>query len=135
MRVFLDTNVLVSAFASRGLCADLLELILLEHDLILGQRVLSELHKALREKVRLPAASAAEVVEFVSGEAMQVVDQAAPPNIKADPDDAYVLGEALAGQAELFVTGDAALLKLAAVDALRIVSPRQFWETLHASDR
>ncbi|MCZ7564701.1 MAG: putative toxin-antitoxin system toxin component, PIN family [Burkholderiales bacterium] len=132
MRVFLDTNVLVSAFASRGLCADLLELVLLEHDLILGQNVLREFDKALREKVRLPASNAVEVAEFVTGEATQIVDQAEPANVKADADDARVLGEALAGQAELFVTGDAALLKLAAVDALKIVSPRQFWEALHA---
>jgi uncharacterized protein len=40
VRVFLDTNVLVSAFATRGLCADLLELVLLEHDLVLGRWVI-----------------------------------------------------------------------------------------------
>jgi putative PIN family toxin of toxin-antitoxin system len=132
VRVFLDTNVLVSAFASRGLCADLLELVLLEHDLVVGQNVLRELDKALREKVRLPAARAAEIAEFVSGEAVLLVDKAEPARIKADADDAQVLGEALAGQAEVFITGDAALLKLGAVGALRVVSTRQFWETLRA---
>ena len=135
MRVFLDTNVLVSAFASRGLCADLLELALLEHDLILGQNVLRELTKALREKVKVPAARSAEIVEFVSGEAVQVVSEAEPASAKVDPDDALVLGEALAGQAELFVTGDSALLKLQTVDRLKIVSPRQFWEALHAREK
>jgi putative PIN family toxin of toxin-antitoxin system len=135
VRVFLDTNVLVSAFASRGLCADLLELVLLEHDLIVGRNVLSELDKALRQKVRLSAASAAEITEFVIGEATEVVRGGEPANVKADEADARVLGEALAGQAEMFVTGDAALLKLAAVEALRIVAPRQFWESLQARDR
>lgn len=135
MRVFLDTNVLVSAFASRGLCADLLELVLLEHDLILVQNVLRELDEALREKVRLPAAHATEIAEFISGEATLLVEDAEPANVKADLDDARVLGEALAGQAEMFVTGDAALLRLGAVDALRIVSPRQFWETLRMREK
>lgn len=135
MRVFLDTNVLVSAFAARGLCADLLELVLLEHDLVLGRNVLRELDKALREKVRLSAANAAEIVEFVSGEAAQLVEMADPAGVKADADDARVLGEALAGQAETFVTGDAALLELGVVDALRIVSPRQFWETLRVREK
>jgi putative PIN family toxin of toxin-antitoxin system len=130
--VFLDTNVLVSAFASRGLCADLLELVLLEHDLILGQNVLRELDEALREKVRLPAAHATEIAEFISGEATLLVEDAEPANVKADLDDARVLGEALAGQAEMFVTGDVALLPLGVVDTLKIVSPRQFWETLRA---
>lgn len=135
MRVFLDTNVLVSAFASRGLCADLLELVLLEHDLVLGHNVLRELDKALREKVRLPAAHAAEIAEFISGEAALVVEKADPADVKADQDDARVLGEALAGQAEMFVTGDAALLRLGAVHVLRIVSPRQFWETLRVREK
>ncbi len=135
MRVFLDTNVLVSAFASRGLCADLLELVLLEHDLITGKNVLRELTKALREKVKVPAARSAEIVDFVSGEAAQVVGAAEPAVAKVDPDDARVLGEALAGQVELFVTGDAALLKLATLGGLKIVSPRQFWEALHAPVR
>jgi putative PIN family toxin of toxin-antitoxin system len=135
VRVFLDTNVLVRAFASRGLCADLLELVLLEHDLILGQNVLRELDKAVREKVRLPAADAVELAEFISGEATQVVEKAEPANASADADDARVLGEALAGQAELFVTGDAALWKLAAVATLKILSPRQFWEALHTRKR
>jgi uncharacterized protein len=40
LRVFLDTNVLVSAFAARGLCADLFELVLLQHELILSRSVL-----------------------------------------------------------------------------------------------
>jgi putative PIN family toxin of toxin-antitoxin system len=132
VRVFLDTNVLVSAFASRGLCADLFELVLLEHDLVSGQSVLRELTTALREKIKLSAARAGQVVDFVSGEAAEVIKAAEPAAAGVDPGDARVLGEALAGRAELFVTGDAALLKLAIIGELRLVSPRQFWETLHA---
>jgi predicted nucleic acid-binding protein len=69
VRVFLDTNVLVSAFAARGLCADTLELVLLEHELV---------------------------------------------------------GEALTGRSTLFVTGDAALIKLGTIGDLPIVSPPAF---------
>jgi putative PIN family toxin of toxin-antitoxin system len=134
VRVFLDTNVLVSAFASRGLCAEVLELVLLDHDLILGRNVLRELDKALREKVKVPVVRSAEIVDFVAGEATRIVDEAEPAIVNVDPADALVLGEALAGQAEAFVTGDAALLQLAAVGALKIVSPRQFWEVLRAGN-
>ena len=134
MRVFLDTNVLVSAFASRGLCAEVLELVLLDHDLILGRKVLRELEKALREKVKLPVARLAEIVDFVSSEATQIVIQAEPAIVNVDAADALVLGEALSGHAAMFVTGDAALLRLATVGALKIVSPRQFWEFLRAGN-
>ena len=132
MRVFLDTNVLVSAFASRGLCTEVLELVLLDHDLIVGRNVLRELDKALRRKIKLPAARSAEIIDFVSSEAIQIVGKAEPASANVDTDDAVVLGEALAGRAGAFVTGDAMLLRIATVGTLRIVSPRQFWELLRS---
>ena len=65
MRVFLDTNVLVSAFATRGLSADLFELVLNQHELVTGSKVLEELGNALRLKLRLPDASCTENVAIV----------------------------------------------------------------------
>ena len=132
MRVFLDTNVLVSAFASRGLCADVFEIVLLEHDLVVGKNVLRELQKALRRKIKLPAADAAEVVEFLQSEAIAVIAEVAHVNAKIDPADALVLGDAVAGSADVFVTGDAALLRLGATASLEVSSPRGFWEMLRA---
>ncbi len=37
MKVFLDTNVLVSAFTTRGLSADLFRLVVAEHELLTGE--------------------------------------------------------------------------------------------------
>ena len=135
MNVFLDTNVLVSAFATRGLCADLLEIVLLEHDLAIGPQVLRELDRVLRTKFKLPRAEAKAIVEFISGEAARIVDRVSPASAALEPDDAVVLGEALAAQAEVLVTGDSALLDLGAFQTVRIVSPRQFWEMLHSPAR
>jgi len=135
VRVFLDTNVLVGAFASRGICADLFELVLLEHDLIVGSSVLRELEKALREKVKLPGARVAELVDFVAGEATLVVEKAEPVAARVDADDALVLGEACLARAEPFVTGGAALFRPGTVRGLLVVSPRRFWETLHGNAR
>lgn len=130
MRVFLDTNVLVSAFASRGLCADVVELVLLDHDLVVGRQVLGELNKALMTKLKLLPARAKAIVDFVSGEAAQLIDHAASARVRADPADARVLGEALAAKAAVFVTGDAALIALRAIESMEIVSPRGFWEKM-----
>jgi len=135
VRVFLDTNVLVSAFAARGLCADLLELVLLEHDLVVGGNVMRELSKALREKVKLPAARTTEIMEFLTGEADGIVNEVSSTEVEVDADDALVLGEALAARAEFFVTGDAALLKFDEIATMRIASPRRFWETLQGQKR
>ena len=124
---------LVSAFASRGLCADLLEVVLLERDLVLGRNIVREVNKALREKLKLPAVRAAEIVEFVSSETVQIVDESEPSDARVDADDALLLGDAIAAHADVFVTGDAALLKLGAIGKLEIVKPRQFWEMLHSA--
>lgn len=46
----------------------------------------------------------------------------------ADPQDCRVLGEMLAAGADIFVTGDGALLRLRSIEGIDIVSPRRFWE-------
>ena len=130
MRVFLDTNVLVSAFAARGLCADLFELVLLEHELILGRSVLRELSKALQQKVKLPERDTTAIVTFLTDEATQLVESSHPVAAAIDNDDAIVLGNAVVGHAEVFVTGDAKVLRLGRHGDLRILSPRAFWELL-----
>ena len=55
MRVFLDTNVLVSAFATRGICADVLRVVLAEHTLITSEVVLRELPRVLRTRIGMPS--------------------------------------------------------------------------------
>jgi predicted nucleic acid-binding protein len=62
-----------------------------------------------------------------------MVDQSAPIG-DADEDDRRVLGEAVAGGAAVFVTGDAALVELKTVGPMRILTPRQLWESLRADE-
>ena len=56
MKIFADTNVLVSAFTARGLCADLLEIILADHQLMKEEFVVEELQRVLVTKVDSRAA-------------------------------------------------------------------------------
>jgi uncharacterized protein len=135
VKVFLDTNVLVSAFATRGLSADLFELVAVEHELLTGRRVLQELEKALRTKLKLPPSRCAEVMEFLANEAAALINETLPIPADVDEDDRLVLGEALAGKADVFVTGDAALVKLKTVMSMRIVTPRQLWELLRSDEQ
>lgn len=133
MRVFLETNALVSAFACRGIRADLFELVLLDHELISGRNVLRAPAAALRSKIRLAKAHADAIVEFVAAEAAFHSEHAEPEDADADADDALVRAEALGGRSGVFVSGDAALLRLGALGAMRVLSPRQFREALHES--
>jgi hypothetical protein len=54
VRIFLDTNVLASALATRGLCADLLHQLLLAHTLVISSEVLAELERVLFIKFGAP---------------------------------------------------------------------------------
>lgn len=130
MRVFLDTNVLVSAFATRGICADVLRLVLTEHTLVISDVVLHELTRSLRTRIRLPARIADEIAAFLR-ESEVVPKPPAPWTLPVrDEDDRWVLASAIAGKAEVFVTGDRDLLDVADRVPVRIVDPRGFWQML-----
>ena len=72
---------------------------------------------------------------FVSGEASEFIRESRAVEARVSQADARVLGEALAGRADVFVTGDAALLKLAMIQGMKIVSPRGLWELLQSGGR
>ena len=128
MRIAPDTNVLISAFATRGLSSDVLNLVLSDHQLVLGETVLSELGRVLRAKFKVPADIIEETAAFLRSQAV-VVSSAPPLDLPIrDKDDVPVLSEAAHGLAELFVTGDQDLLSIAEHAPLPILSPRGFWE-------
>lgn len=130
MRVALDTNVLVSAAATRGLCADLFNLVLAEHELIVGETVLSELRRVLAEKIRVPSKTIDEFIALLRREAT-VVKKGEDLKVRIrDKTDLPVLSEAVAGKAEVLVTGDADLTEVEDKLPLQILSPRAFWEQL-----
>ncbi len=130
MRVFLDTNVLASAFATRGLCEDVVRETLAFHEWVVSKTVLSELQRVLREKLRVPQPTVDEVLSFLLANA-ETIDQAALLELKVrDRADQQILSEAAAAKADVFVTGDKELLELGKIGELRVISPRVFWESV-----
>jgi uncharacterized protein len=129
VRVFLDTNVLVAAFATRGLCSDVVRTVLAEHELVLSSTVIEELTRTLIEKIRLSETAVREIAAFLRATASlaDIPPKPAPVAIR-DPDDAVILGEALAIGAEVLVTGDKDLLEAGEVPGIRILDPRGFWQ-------
>ena len=127
MRVCLDTNVLVAAVAARGLAADVVRLILAEHDLLVPEVVLGELQRVLATKLKLPAARVTELDTFLR-EHKVIPKPARLLEVEVrDRADAWVLASAVAGHADLLVTGDQDLLVLGRRAPLPVVDPRGFW--------
>lgn len=130
MKLFFDTNVLIAAFATRGLCADLFAHVLLEHDLIIGEVVLTELRTKLRTKLKVPKRTIDEIeVQLRDGLVVRAPAKHLGFGI-SDPDDEWVVASAVAGGADGLVPGDAAVLKLGKRAPLQVLSPRGLWEQL-----
>ena len=69
MKVVLDTNVLVAAFATQGLCHALLELCVDQHEIVLSPDILKEAVAALQKKLKVPPKVASDVTEYLSAHA------------------------------------------------------------------
>ena len=133
MKVFVDTNVLVSALATRGLSADVFRLILAEHELLTGEVNLTELDRVLGGRFGAPADLVRSALDMLR-EHTVVPRPEEPASVPTtDPDDRWVLASALAGQADVLVTGDRDLLDLAEEAPLPILTPRGFWELVRRS--
>ncbi len=130
MRVFLDTNVLVSAFTARGLCEDLFRYLVASHEVMTGEVNLQELRRILSSRFQASEAQV-ELVEGQLRDQIVVPLPAAPSEIDIrDPDDGWVLASAEAGAAEMLITGDHDLLAVADQSRVPILSPRTAWERL-----
>jgi putative PIN family toxin of toxin-antitoxin system len=128
VKVFLDTNVLVSGFATRGLCADLIRLVLAGHELIVGEVVLEELERALKKKIELPTDQIQEILAFLENQTLQPRPRSIASIPVRDVDDQWVLISALAAKADELVTVDKDLFDVGEqVDNLTITDSRGFW--------
>jgi putative PIN family toxin of toxin-antitoxin system len=134
VRVCLDTNVLVAAFATRGLCSDVLRAVLAEHDLVIGDVILAELRRVLTTKFKVPA-DRMEIIEAVFAPFPCIAKPAEPGLVSIrDPADRWVFATALAGHADVLVTGDQDLLAVREESPLLILEPRAFWELLRTAE-
>jgi putative PIN family toxin of toxin-antitoxin system len=130
MRALLDTNVIVSAVTTRGLCADVFRTVLSDHDLVTCRRVLQEVQRILRSKFSVPDELISEYIGLISRDGILAEPGGKPvPQIK-DRDDAKIVAAAVAGRVQVLVTGDAELQSIKRIRTVRILSPRAFWEKL-----
>ena len=129
MRIVLDTNVLIGAAVSAGLCRNLVKVSLLEHSLVTSEPLLHEFERILRQKFGLVPEDFSFVTEFYVRAKIVAVTPLSPP-VCRDKDDDWVLATALAGNADAIVTGDDDLLALKKFRGVQILSPRKFLELM-----
>lgn len=121
---------MVSALATRGLCADLYERLLTEHEVVIGEPVVLEVLDILQRKFRAnrdlltKVEAELRLLRVIPAQAVAIVLPI------RDVDDPWIIACALQAGVDHFVTGDGELLGLEMVNNLPIISPRVCWEKL-----
>ena len=126
MKAALDTNVLISAFLTDGVCARILRRARnREFDFVLCTPVLEEFRRILREKFLFEDGDVAFFTAIVSEATSEIRQPEKPlPGICRDADDEAIL--VCAAEADFLVTGDDDLLILESHGKAKIIRPRDF---------
>lgn len=134
MTLVFDTNVVVAGIVAEGLCREILEIHVPEHDVILAQVLWDELVATLRRRFGL-APDDPPILALYRQQSIWCEPAALADAVCRDPDDDWVLATAVAGEAEAIVSGDADLLTLSSYLGIEILSPRQFMSRQMRSPR
>ena len=134
MKIVLDANVIIAAFAARGLCESIMEVCLSEHEIVLSDDLLDEVLRNLRLKIKLPISIVDNIGELLHEYSNILNPVALPSDVCRDPDDIKILGLAVVSDADYIVTGDKDLLVLESFQGIPILSPRSFSDILHSRE-
>jgi len=134
MKLILDSNVIIAAFSSRGLCHSLFELCLTKHSIIISDHILIEVHRILHEKFKMPTKKVDEVIDYLKKFCETQGYKKLKENICRDKDDDEILALAQSASADYIITGDKDLLVLETFISIPIVSPWGFWQIVKVED-
>jgi putative PIN family toxin of toxin-antitoxin system len=135
VRIVLDTNILIAALITKGTPPDRLYQAWLrgEIELVTSTAQLAEVTAVLarpRLQRYLDADEAAAIVENIDTRAL-VLDALPDVNLSPDPKDNPILAAAIAGKADLIVSGDKRhMLALGKVESIPIVTARDALDRL-----
>lgn len=132
MRVVLDTNVIIAAFAARGLCSEVFQVCITRHSIITSEHILSEVSEKLINKICLPKKIALDIIDYLREHTELVTPEMVDESVCRDKDDDTIIATALSGKARLIITGDDDLLMLKKYRDIDIITPREFWNLLNS---
>jgi putative PIN family toxin of toxin-antitoxin system len=125
-----DTNVLLAAFATRGLCEAVMAVCLERHEIILSDFIVEEVSRNLAGKFKMPRKRTKEILSFLREQGIFVKPADVERDACRDSKDLKILGTAVAGRADCVITGDKDLLVLERFREIAILSPREFYDLL-----
>ena len=135
MRIVLDINVIISGIISkRGVPGQLLALWRERcYELVVSQPQLDRMQDVFARPRLEPYIKPEEVAALMEDilNAAVLVEHEPSISLSSDPEDNVILGTAIAGRAEMLVTGDKKhLVPLGTVQGLSILTPREAIEKI-----
>jgi putative PIN family toxin of toxin-antitoxin system len=130
LKALFDSNVIIAAFLTEGLCSKLLRRAARGHfKLLVSESVISEVKAVLGKKAGLTNREVAKVLDLVRDAVHEVGSSGDPKALQGtcrDPDDDHVLSSALSLGVDVIVTGDKDLLEIQEFRGIKILAPRDF---------
>jgi putative PIN family toxin of toxin-antitoxin system len=127
MRITLDTNVLIAAIISHGVCAELLEDLFENHVIISSAFILKELRDKLSTKFKLDDKVIDRYITLLHKKITIVAPAELSEGACRDKDDDNILGTAIAGGCACIITGDKDLIDMGRYENIEIIRPGDFW--------
>jgi predicted nucleic acid-binding protein len=127
VRVFIDTNVWLSARFRPGLCADLAEALIESgtEEVLADRRVIEEFTRIAIGQFGVPRGLLEDALQFFRLYVVIVEAAEEPSATVPDPDDAWIVAAAVTAGATWFVTGHWPLLALGRIGEMESLEPRQ----------
>lgn len=126
MRVVLDCNVVIAAARTHGVCRAVLLNIVRHHQLVLSAPIISEYRSVGARPKHKPYHHTMLAITDLLEQVASVVEPAACSFRLNDPDDEIYLATALAGRAEILVTGNVRHFPAPRYGPIEILRPAEF---------
>jgi putative PIN family toxin of toxin-antitoxin system len=135
LRIVLDTNVIISGILFGGIPRSILDMLISgKHDFSLSMAIIEEIREVLnRPKFGFDNGNALMVVEELHSLCTIVKPVKLINFIVDDPADNKILECAVAANAEIIISGDSHLLSVGSYKGIKILSPRQFVDSVNKS--
>lgn len=130
MRIFFDTNVIISGFVSQGYSFDVIKDAANKHEVYCTEYLLKETKKILSTKFPLSGETINSIIstikeQFIDGETANTVEK-----ISRDPKDDQILADAVTNKIDVIITGDKDLLELKNYQGIKIILPKDYWKLI-----
>ena len=126
MKFVLDTNVLIAAFITSGICHEVLEHVVRNHKLVLSDFIVKEVKDKLLNKFQYAEKEADEALRLLLTRAEMVQVSPLQSRVCRDPDDDNILATAVSANCDCIISGDNDLINLRQFQNIEIIRPSEF---------